>query len=314
MNKTPTNQSPLLARLWQYQRERFPVFKHGVLIVSFSFCALCLSSLLRGVVALPSLAASLVAFICLFLFFLQLRLADEHKDFAKDAKYRPERAVPRGLVSFKELDSLAFLSVLIQLALCWWLSPKLLFLLFLVWFYLLAMTAEFGVSTWLEKRPLIYMLSHMVIMSLIDWFATACDWLVQGESMPMYLGWFLAISFSNGIVIEIGRKTWAPELEREGVESYSRDWGRGRALAVWLSAVLFSFVCSLIIALRIHFFVPIAVILGALTGLAIWLARVFYHRPSVALTKHLENFSGLWVASLYFSLGIIPLGYQLWIQ
>ena len=36
-------------------------------------------------------------------FFLQLRIADEFKDFAEDSRFRPYRPVPRGLVTLTEL-------------------------------------------------------------------------------------------------------------------------------------------------------------------------------------------------------------------
>src|SRR5512143_1279527 len=89
-------------RWWIYQAERFPVFAHGPLILAFSMSAMSYSALLRGADALrPS--AALVAFVTAFLFFLQLRIADEFKDAEDDARFRPYRPVPRGLVSLREL-------------------------------------------------------------------------------------------------------------------------------------------------------------------------------------------------------------------
>ena len=93
-------------RWWTYQRERFPILAHGILIASFSFSAVCFSSLLRGQTELPRLSSIFVAFVTAFLFFLQLRIADEFKDFEEDARYRPYRAVPRGLVTLRELGGL----------------------------------------------------------------------------------------------------------------------------------------------------------------------------------------------------------------
>ena len=46
------------------------------------------------------------------LFFL-LRLFDEFKDAEDDAKYRPYRAVPRGLVTFGELRGLILIFIII---------------------------------------------------------------------------------------------------------------------------------------------------------------------------------------------------------
>jgi 4-hydroxybenzoate polyprenyltransferase len=37
--------------------------------------------------------------------------------------------------------------------------------------------------------------------------------------MPAGLFWFLAASFCNGVVIEIGRKIRAPAQEEEGVDA-----------------------------------------------------------------------------------------------
>src|SRR5262249_35693743 len=79
---------PVLAReasrWWTYQRERFPVLAHGPLIAAFSLSAVSFSSLLRGRTELPDAKTAVVAFATSFLFFLQLRLADEFKDFEED--------------------------------------------------------------------------------------------------------------------------------------------------------------------------------------------------------------------------------------
>src|SRR5438132_5273528 len=66
---------PMPNRWWVYQKERFPVLAHGILIAAFSFSAVSFSSLLRGQNTLPAARTALVAFGTAFLFFLQLRLA-----------------------------------------------------------------------------------------------------------------------------------------------------------------------------------------------------------------------------------------------
>ena len=87
------------------------------------------------------------------------------------------------------------------------------------------MTREFFVAEWLKARPFTYLWSHMLIVPLIDLYATACDWLPAGVAPPAGLGWFLAASFFNGIVVEIGRKLRAPADEEPGVETYSAAVG-----------------------------------------------------------------------------------------
>ncbi len=48
-----------------------------------------------GQLMLPSWRGVLVAYVTSLLFFLQLRIADEHKDCDEDARYRPYPPGPR---------------------------------------------------------------------------------------------------------------------------------------------------------------------------------------------------------------------------
>lgn len=306
-----------LNRLWRYQQERFPIFKHSLLIASFSFSAICLSALLRNEVGWPGWQSALMAFVSLLFFFLQLRLADEFKDFANDCRYRPERAVPRGLVTLEELRSLGIATIAIQATLVLFLRPALLPLLAAVWLYMALMRVEFGLSKWLQTHPFTYLWSHMLVVPLIDLFATACDWLPARSfafSAPPGLGWFLLLSFCNGIAIEIGRKTWAPEQEREGVESYSSQWGIRRSITVWLAALGLALLCATILAARIHFLLPLLALLLPLLLLLSWIGIRFIRQPNAKRAKQLETLSGLWVASLYLVVGIVPMGVQVWLR
>ena len=96
-------QKHLLKRLWQYQKERFPLFAHGVLIFSFIFSAIAYSHICRNDSTNISMNQLLMAFANTFLLFLLLRISDEFKDKEFDAKNRPHLPVPRGLVQLNEL-------------------------------------------------------------------------------------------------------------------------------------------------------------------------------------------------------------------
>lgn len=163
-----------MGRWWIYQRERFPVLQHGPLVLVFAFSGLCYSSLLRGENGWPSIAAIATAFAVALLFFLQLRIADEFKDFEEDARCRPYRPVPRGLVSLRELGWVFVAAGCIQLAATLAFFPPLAWLLLAGWIYLAAMSKEFFARSWLKRRPIVYLATHMGIMPLIDLFATSC--------------------------------------------------------------------------------------------------------------------------------------------
>jgi 4-hydroxybenzoate polyprenyltransferase len=300
--------SNIFTRFWIYQAERFPVFGHGLLIAAFSFSAVSFSTLLRGQVEWPGAGTVLVGFASAFLFFLQLRLADEFKDFEEDSRYRPYRPVPRGLVTLRQLGVLGALTALIQLGLALWLDPALLPLLLLVWGYLALMSKEFFARDWLKARPITYMWSHMLIVPLIDFYTTACDWLVAGEIVPHSgLAWFLVVSFFNGIVIEIGRKIRAPQDEELGVETYTVLWGRSRAVMAWLGALFLTALSAWLAAREIGFARPVGWLLAVLLVIGLLVALRFLGRPVTGHAKLIETMSGMWTILMYLSVGAIPL-------
>jgi 4-hydroxybenzoate polyprenyltransferase len=294
-----------MARWWVYQRERFPVVAHGVLILAFSLCAVCFSALLRGANHFPAWPVIVVAFCSSFFSFLHLRLADEFKDYDEDARYRPYRPVPRGLVSLRELGVVWVITGLLQMALALWLNPRLAPLLLVTWVYLALMSREFFCKAWLKAHPFTYMWTHMFIMPLIDFYATACDWMTTTGRAPQGLLWFVLVSFLNGFIIEIGRKIRAPEHEETGVETYSVLWGRAKAVRAWIFAMSLTAAAALMAAWQIRFVVPVVVVLGSILAAAIFVGVKFLRAPKNG--KIFETLSGLWTLGLYLMLGVVPM-------
>lgn len=295
-------------RWWIYQRERFPLLVHGTLIVAFGSSAVCVSALLRGETVFPAISGWAVALLCSFAFFAHLRIADEFKDYADDLAHRPYRPVPRGLVRLSELRGIAVGLAVAQIVAAVTISWTLLVLLVVVWGYFALMSREFFIGEWLKAHPFTYLWTHMLIMPLIDLFATACDWAVAGNGWPPGgLVWFLLASFFNGVVIEVGRKIRGPDAEEEGVETYSVLWGRSRAIAVWLSAVALTLGCALLTARAIGFALPVAVTLGALLAIAVVLGARFARRPSVRGGEAIEKIAGVWTLVMYLSVGLVPM-------
>lgn len=301
------DQDPVgMMRWWVYQRERFPLVSHGPLIAAFSFCAVSLSMMLRGGQHL-SLASIIVAYVTCLLLFLQLRIADEFKDFEEDARYRPYRAVPRGLVSLRELAWVFVAAGIVQLSLALWLAPRLVILLGFAWIYLALMTREFGVREYLKARPLLYLVSHMFIMPIVDLYATGTDWLVAGQHMPSALTWFLAASFFNGMSIDLGRKIRSPADEEPGVQTYSVLWGRPRAFGAWWGMLLASMACALGAAHQLNFAAELAIGYTGLLVLCGGLAIRSLRDSSPGGGSRIELLTFLWTLSLYVGLGAVPL-------
>lgn len=296
-----------------YQRERFPLAAHGPLVAAFSASAVCFSSMVRGHIAVPAPAALMVAFLTALLFFLQLRIADEFKDYEDDSRFRPYRAVPRGLVTLKELGWIGVAAAAVQLALALWLQPSIAWLLVITWVYVVLMTREFFAPRWLKAHPIVYMTSHMVILPLVDLYATACDWWIAGLRWPPSgLYWFLIVSYLNGIVIEIGRKTRVAADEEPGVETYSVLWGTRGAVRAWLGAVVLTGLAAWQASRRIGTESGMLLLLAGLGAAATAIGIRFRRSSAPGSGKSIEAMSGVWTVLMYLGLGAIPLAVRIW--
>lgn len=294
-------------RWWVYQKERFPLAAYAPLIAAFAYAAVGYSALARGSASAPGWRQTLVAFATSLLFFLQLRLSDEFKDFEDDLRYRAYRPVQRGLVKLRELAWIAAGCTALQVLLALWLSVRLLPLLGLAWAYVLLMSKEFFVPRWLKRHALLYMLSHMVITPLIFLYASACEWIPAGYTRPSAgLLWMLAVGYFNGMVVEIGRKVRSPEDEEIGVETYSFLWGRQNAVMAWLGVTAITTAFAYVAAREIHV-TRIAVSLLLPLFLACALASaVFVANSKKGRGKWIEGLSGVWALLTYLSLGALP--------
>jgi 4-hydroxybenzoate polyprenyltransferase len=154
----------------------------------------------------------------------------------------------------------------------------------------------------------------MMIIPLVDLYATACDWWPREAGIPNGLFWFLAVSYTNGIVIETGRKIRAPQDEEAGVNTYSAIWGPRTAALVWYSAMLLTAVFAAIAALRIDFLVPVSIVLALLLLAAGSIAVTYVRAPDSRRAKRIEVVSGLWTVLMYVTLGAIPLLWRYFTQ
>lgn len=293
-------------RWWVYQKERFPILVHGPMVIVFCLSIMLFSSLQAG--ELPEIASTSGAIVSTLMLFFQLRVADEFKDLADDTKYRPHRAVPRGLVSLRELVWLAGIGAAVQFVIAVRIDFGLVPTLILVWSYMALMTKEFCVPNWLKKTPSVYLASHMVVMPLIAFYVSAFDWICGFRAMPDGLGWLLLFSFACGVVLEIGRKIKSPQEERQGVETYSSLWGMPRALTVWITA---SLVCVIAFVFACRFFdsaiLPLNVGVGLLALLLIAAGAVPATKQRNISARYIEAGSGLFAMLLYLGLGPLQL-------
>jgi hypothetical protein len=306
-SNTRENSASFPRRMYIYQKERFPLAGHGLLVAAFSFSAVSYSRICRGAAGFIDWKIFLVGIFTTISLFLLVRIFDEFKDAADDAMYRKELPVPRGLVSLGELRTVGIAAVGVQVLLNLIFIPKMLIIYIIVMGYLMLMGREFFVSDWLKKRQFWYVTSHMLIIPLIDVYASGLDWLLEGVSAPAGLAFFFAVSFMNGIVLEVGRKIRPPELEAEGVLTYSSMLGPRKAVGLWVSVLLATLLLSIGASAAAGYSVVVFSILGIIFIGCITPALWFLSKPLQKPAKYIEYASALWTVAMYLCLGAGPM-------
>jgi 4-hydroxybenzoate polyprenyltransferase len=301
------NQASLFKRFLTYQKERYPFVVYFFLIGAFSFSAIAFSRISRGLTDFIELKAfGVCVFNTISLFFL-LRILDEFKDKEDDAKYRTYLPVPRGLISLKELRVIGIVTFSLQILITGFFYPNMLFLLFVVFGYLFLMTKEFFVKKWLKTHQFWYIVSHMLIIPLVDVFASGFDWFLAGEKAPFGLLFFFIVSFLNGIVLEIGRKIKSPDKEEEGVLSYTYQLGTKKAAVFWLliliSTLVFAITATYFAGHGNYAYVSLVVVFL----LCLIPAVIFIKKQDAKSAKLIELSSAVWTFAMYLILGGIPM-------
>jgi len=229
-------------RWFQFIKERFDPLSYSVMIFVFlgAHYAVYLNLQTQEMdLNFGHLLYLIPLILTVFLFFFKLRLFDEIKDIESDAIHHPERPLPRGIL--RKDDIIRAICIIIALEL-------LLFSLYGLWAltsaiiaigYSLLMYKEFFLKKWLRAHLTVYAVTHtfvVIFLSTTIFSALLNKPLTNISPELLYFsfgGWFLFNIF------EFGRKTFARQEEKEGVNSYSKIFGRfGAVLLVLTMAIL----------------------------------------------------------------------------
>ena len=312
-----------------YLNERFPLGKNSFFVLIFTLSGYIYTSLLYNSkimylftngVKIGIFQYKIIAlFIIIFMFFFQLRITDEFKDYEEDLKYRAYRPVQRGIISLKTLGKTGIATVIIQIMLAHVIDPEIIYFMIFVWIYMFLMAKEFFIKKWLTKRILIYALSHVVIMVFITLvIVEATQYIVPKNIFDVFILQryrhnidfalipLFALNYLNGIVLEIGRKTRRADEEEHGVQTYSKLWGRKKAVVVL--SLLFVIEYFLVILGLAHtyekYFLFSRLILLVILIVSIYFMVKFLKKNLSG--KIVETVSGLWIIFSSMSLGLLP--------
>ena len=326
-----------------YLNERFPLGKNSFFVLIFTLSGyiytelLYNSKIIKPILLKEISRASLLwdkeidkvpiiwykllpLFIIIFMFFFQLRITDEFKDYEEDLKYRSYRPVQRGIISLKILRKIGIATVIVQIILAHVINPKLIYFMLLVWIYMFLMTKEFFIKNWLTERILIYALSHVVIMIFITLvIVKGTGYILESHFLEtLYLSLeryeknifialipLFALNYLNGIVLEIGRKTRKSDEEEHGVQTYSNLWGRKKAVII-LSLLFiieyFFIILGLNHTYKEYFFFGVFTLLLILV-ISIYFMIKFLKKDLSG--KVVETVSGLWIIFSSMCMGLL---------
>lgn len=213
-------------RLGRFALERFPPAAYGPLIVAFLACGLVGSALEAGVE--PPLgpgwgaAAAVVTLV-----FFRLRIADELKDAAVDRLGRPDRPLPRGLVTASELRAISAGCVVLEVALAATLGGTALAAYVAVLVYTLLAGVDFFAGPRLHRNLVVYALAHAPVVPLLLGFVW---WTQPGAQLSPGLAGLGILALGVTLGVEVSRKTVAPPAELPYVETYSAALGLSSAV------------------------------------------------------------------------------------
>lgn len=234
-----------MARRWLvYLKERFPLVVYLIVAGGITFSGLWLYG------SRPSVLPIVLTLYGLLIFFFELRLMDELKDYQKDLTAHPQRPLPRGLLSIEEVKRAIF-GVAVSMGVFALLLAALGFFPAAVTYlaitlYLLGMFFEFFIGRWLNDRPLTYALSHQFILVLLCVFSV-----VMSAPEKMFalrtLGYGLLV-VGGFFAYEVCRKL-SPQAHPI-LKTYLSVYGPGRSFLIVLGCVAVATFGALLLGLE----------------------------------------------------------------
>ncbi len=189
--KPPYKRMPLVRRFWIFQTERIP------LLVMLAI-ALALTAAIARLDGNFHPSRVIIASLMVVLYFLQIRLADEPKDFEHDNQYYPNRPVQRGVITLKELAAIKN-GVIVGFLALGTLTGSWLILALAIFqqFYSYLTRQEFFMRDWLRKHFLTYQFSHYVQLFILAWLILS---VLAVQPLSERLLYFVYIMLMIGII------------------------------------------------------------------------------------------------------------------
>jgi 4-hydroxybenzoate polyprenyltransferase len=265
-------------RLWDYQKERAPIF-----------AMLIMATLIVGIFYIFSdhnVRNYVISIFIVVLYLIQTRTSDEKKDFEHDNKYHKDRPVQRGVVSLKELYVINISSIIPQLLLyVSFLSLRILIFGLLSQGYAFLTRKEFFVRDWIREHFFTYYATHYFQLIILN---LAILTIVK----PTGVAWWILIAFVmlNIIIVELGRKMFAVEDDTTD-DTFSAQLGhKGSAVTTSLFALTITLIAFYFINLHGQRYIYI---IAPIIGMGVVFNSAYHYaiEPDRTGSKNIRNAS-----------------------
>lgn len=181
----------------------------------------------------------IISAVNVFFIMLYIRVNDEVKDYEIDKEFFPDRPVPSGRISLKDLSILNWVIIIILfLTNILWHKTIFEFIFTFAVFFLAA--NDFYISNILSKNRLLAFAVFVPVYFILIMFVIAICLKTLNLSIYTKENFLVAIWFLLPLVIfELARKTRSPEEDKDGYQSYSKLLGYRKATLALTVCILF---------------------------------------------------------------------------
>ena len=291
----------MLKRWGIYFKEMYPLIPRMLLGYMLFFEIYFLILLTNGKAEFTIGISEFVGGITVFGFLLLLRIADDFKDYKADLKLFPNRPLPSGRVTKKDLTILLVIDVAALLVLNIVFMNNIFYFLFLM-LYGTLMSLWFFSRKIIQKSLPLALVTHNPIQLIINLYIISFTCIKYGVPLISYANILVLFSlYFDGLVWEIGRKIKAPGEETE-YTTYSKIFGYKKPVYFIIAVMLVDLVTSSLMVMEL--FKP--AVIGTVIGYVLFFlgCRRFLKNPvKFKMQPLMEKY--LYVTELYIVILIV---------
>jgi len=241
----------MIKRLHIYFKERYPVFAR-LLLAAIVFLEIHFIILLNyGVTEFQIGAQELVGAYTVFAFLLWLRVADDLKDYETDMRLFPDRPLPSGRTTKKDIIIMCVIAQVIA---------GILNLIFMnnIWFFVILYIYGFLMSKWFFQRSKIQpslplaLITHNPVQMFINIYIISFTVIKYGlEPVSLITVMTLWTLYFPALIWEVSRKIKAPKDEND-YTTYSKLFGYKKSTQFVMILTIVDIVTNMILVFNLN--------------------------------------------------------------